>query len=114
MKLYFRNNYGSTVWVAIMFYSPDTCREHGNWGTRGWWGINSGNEAFVLNTNNRYAAFYAEAEDGTIWNGTYGPVYVKNQRFESCINIGDTSSKIVGMHRIDMGNSDNHYVNLNR
>ena len=113
MELHFRNQYPSRLYVAIMFYDPDGCGEYGSWGTRGWWPIEPGGEAFVLNTNNEYAAFYAEADDGAVWGGPYGPVYVHQAAFDSCVGIGDNSpeTRIVGMRLVDMQDS-NHWVNL--
>jgi uncharacterized membrane protein len=113
VELHFRNRYSSHLYVAIMFFDPDGCAEAGSWGTRGWWAIDPGGEAYVLNTNNQYAAYYAEADDGATWSGTYGPVYVHQQAFDSCVGIGDTSpeTRIVGMRLVDLGGSD-HYVNL--
>jgi uncharacterized membrane protein len=114
VELHFRNQYSAHVYVAIMFYSPDTCADAGLWGTRGWWGINPGGEAYVLTTNNRYAAFYAEAADGAVWAGDRGPVYVHQQAFDSCVNIGDNNpqTRVVGMRLVDMDSSSVHYVNL--
>src|SRR5450759_3982872 len=63
MQLHFRNQTGSTIWVCIMFYSPDGCADDGSWGTRGWWALGpNGGEAYVLNTDNDYAAFYVESD----------------------------------------------------
>lgn len=112
MQLHFRNRYTSKVWVAIMFYSPDGCRDYGQWGTRGWWPIDPGGEAFVLNTNNRYAAYYAEAANGAVWTGAYGPMYVYQNAFDSCINIGSTAARLVGTRLIDMNGYSTYYVNL--
>jgi hypothetical protein len=114
MELHFRNHTSSELWVAIMFYSPDSCGNLGNWGTRGWWPINPGGEAYVLNTNNRYAAFYGESASNLVWNGPYGPVYVHQQAFDSCVGIGDNNpnTRIVGMQLVDMQDTDSHYVNL--
>ncbi len=97
-----------------MFYSPGPCGEYGLWGTRGWWSINPGGEAFPLRTENRYAAYYAEADDGTTWSGTYGRVYVHPNAFDSCLNIGDTNpdTRVVGMRLTDLAGVDRHYVNL--
>jgi hypothetical protein len=108
MRVYFRNSYPAKVWVAIMRYDPDSCRgEYGTWATAGWWGLNPGQQVWPFSTNNRYAAFYADAEDGAFWAGEYGPVYVYYQAFESCINIGSTAAyDVVGMRLIDIGNSD--------
>jgi uncharacterized membrane protein len=114
--LYFRNSYSDRVWVCIMFYSPNTCNEYGNWGTRGWWGIDPGGRAAVFNGNsdyNRYYAFYAEASNGANWSGPYGPVYVYHEPFDSCINIGSTAAyKTVGTRLIDVGDYDDYTVNL--
>ena len=103
MKVLFKNNYRTTVWVAVMFYDPDGCREYGNWGTRGWWRVEPGAEVWAFSTTNQYACFYAEAADGAHWSGGYGPVYVYYGAFSSCINIGSTAAKdIVGMRLITL------------
>lgn len=114
MELHFRNETSSEVWVAIMFYSPDGCANDGKWGTRGWWAMQPGGESYVVNTNNRYAYFYAEATDGAVWAGAYGDVYVHQQAFDSCLGIGDNNpnTRVVGMREIDMQDTDRHYVNL--
>ena len=104
MKVKFRNNYPSTVWVAIMRYDPGSCGAYGNWATAGWWGISPGGLVYPFDTTNRYAAFYAEANDGAIWTGPYGPMYVYWNAFNSCINIGSTAAyDVVGLRLIDLG-----------
>lgn len=115
MHLHFRNSTAHTVWVCIMFYSPDGCAEYGAWGTRGWWALGpNGGQAYVLDTHNRYAAFYAESEIGEVWTGPYGPVYVHQAAFDSCVDIGDTNPQTwtVGMRLIDLGHHDSYWVNL--
>jgi hypothetical protein len=114
MELHFRNQTSSLVSVAIMLYSPDSCGQDGNWATEGWWNISPGGEAYVADTNDEYAAYYAESDAGLVWSGPYGPVYVQQQAFQSCVDIGDNNpeTRIVGMHLIDMEDSDIHYVNL--
>ena len=44
-EIRFTNETGSTVWVAVMFYSPDGCAAYGKWGTQGWWQIAPGGTA---------------------------------------------------------------------
>jgi len=114
MEIRFRNNYRSTVSVAVMFYSPQACGgEYGNWGTRGWWVIDPGQTKHAINTNNRYVCFYAEATDGTVWTGAYGPIYVYRDAFDSCINIGSTAAiGRVGTRQVDTGGNDTT-INLN-
>jgi uncharacterized membrane protein len=118
MKVHFKNSYPSTVWVAVMYYDPDGCDEYGDWATAGWWKLDPGQKKWPFSTSNRYAAFYAEAADGAVWSGPYGPVYVYQSAFDSCVNIGSTAAiDVVGMRLIDLGSLAwvpwaNHTVNL--
>jgi len=102
MELHFTNGYSRPLSIAIMFYSPDGCGAYGSWGTRGWWSLDPGGSAYVLNTNNRYAAYYAEATDGRIWAGDRGPVYVYPSAFDSCLKIGSTAARQVNMRSVDL------------
>jgi uncharacterized membrane protein len=112
MQLHFRNRSASRLWVSIMFYNPGGCGgEYGNWGTRGWWTIDPGGQAHVLNTDNRYAAYYAESADGPIWAGDIR-MYVYPRAFDSCVSIGSTAARVVGCRRLDLGDSDRTFVNL--
>ncbi len=113
MKINFRNSYGSRVWIAAMRYSPDGCAEDGKWQTLGWWSVDFGQQVWAFSTNNRYSAFYAEADDGAFWAGPYGPVYVYWDAFDSCVNIGSTAAfAVVGMRLIDGDSSGTHTINL--
>jgi hypothetical protein len=115
MELHFQNDTESTIWVCIMFYSPDGCADYGSWGTRGWWAMGpNGGQAYVLNTDNSYAAYYAESDSGGVWSGSYGPVYVHQTGFDSCVDIGDNSpeTRIVGMRLVDMTGYDSYYLHL--
>lgn len=109
MELRIRNRYHLTVSTAILFFSPDTCAEYGRWGTRGWWNIPPGGEAYVLDTDNTWSYIYGEAADGTLWTDANGPqIYVRQQAFRSCLLIGDTQSRLVGTVKVRSG-----VVNLN-
>ncbi|MEH1017256.1 DUF1036 domain-containing protein [Micromonospora sp. CPCC 206060] len=111
MQLHFRNSYGPRIWVAIMYYDTG-CNAYGSpWATRGWWAIDHGGQAYVLDTNNRYAYYYAEAADGAVWTGQYGPIYVPQAAFNLCENIGQTGARIVGLREVYIP-SDSHTVNL--
>jgi uncharacterized membrane protein len=114
MQLHFRNNSPARLWVAIMFYNPQGCADAGLWGTKGWWGIDPGGDAYVLNTNNTYAYFYAETATGVVWRGNFGPVYVHQTAFESCLKIGDNNpqTRIVGMREVYMNGYSTYTVNL--
>ena len=112
MLVRFRNSYGPKVWVAIMRYDPG-CRDHGHWGTLGWWGVDQGETVAAFHTDNRYSAFYAEAEDGAVWGGPYGPMYVYWDAFDSCVNIGSTAAyDVVGLRLIDGNGYGTYTVNL--
>jgi hypothetical protein len=112
VQVHFRNSHGSRIWIAIMRHDPDGCAEYGNWATAGWWSITLGESVHAFNTNNRYFAYYAEAEDGTTWTGEYGPAYVYLDAFESCVGIGSTAARPVGMKLKDGGSAGTFTVNL--
>ncbi|MFI0485464.1 DUF1036 domain-containing protein [Actinomadura sp. 9N215] len=106
MQLHFRNDHGSRLWVAIMFWSPDDCADYGRWGTRGWWQLDPGQQKYVLNTSATFAFFYAEADDGATWSG--GPsatifMYVTQEPFDSCHLIGSTAARLVSVRRLELG-----------
>lgn len=102
----FQNSYPSKVWVAIMYYSPASCRELGDWRTEGWWGLDPGTGAWVVDTSNRYLAFYAEADDGVVWNGPYGPVRLYWNAFSACwLTLQSPVYETVGMRGVDLGPS---------
>jgi uncharacterized membrane protein len=114
MQVHFRNSYTSRIWIAIMRYDPAGCGgQYGNWATKGWWSIQPGESVYAFNTNNRYFCYYAEAQDGGVWNGPYGPIYVYRDAFDSCVNIGSTAAYgTVGTRLKDGGNVDKFTVNL--
>ncbi|MGW0805641.1 DUF1036 domain-containing protein [Nonomuraea sp. NPDC002799] len=104
-RLYFRNNYRHRLWVAIMFPASYTCSQFGRWRTEGWWSIDPRGQAYVLKTLSRTAYFYAEADDGAIWDG--GPnapiMYVTQDSFVSCNLINTTGSRPVRVDRLNLG-----------
>jgi len=107
MEIRFRNSTGSTASVALLFYSPDSCSHDGQWGVRGWWVVGPGGTVHVLNTTNRYFCYYAEAADGTVWAGDFGPVPVYRDNFDSCLLRGAPEAiGKVGMRRIDTRGND--------
>jgi hypothetical protein len=107
----FRNNHGTTIYVAFMRYDPDGCGGDGNWQTKGWLKLNPGETKQGFRTSNRYAYYYAKATDGTKYTGTNqpdrsGPVYVYSSAFDSCVNIGSTgASDVVRMRRVAVRSS---------
>lgn len=106
MQLCFQNNYSSPLSVAVMWYSPSDCGvDGGNWATEGWWNLNPGDGVHTdVWTDNRYFCFYAEAEDGAVWGGDYGPVYATYQAFQGCVDIANTQDNLIlGMALIDAG-----------
>jgi hypothetical protein len=106
MQLCFQNNYSSPLWVAVMWWNPDSCGgDGGNWSTEGWWNLNPGDNVNTgVGTNNRYFYFYAEAEDGAVWGGDYGPVDATYQAFQGCVGIGSSRDNLsIGMRQEDAG-----------
>jgi hypothetical protein len=104
MQLCFQNNYSSPLSVAVMWYNPGECGDYGNWSTEGWWNLNPGENVHTdVWTDNRYFCYYAEAENGAVWGGNYGPVYANWNGFYSCQEIGNTQDFTIGMREIDAG-----------
>lgn len=105
MQVCFQNNYSSPLSVAVMWWDPDGCGNDGNWGTRGWWNLGPGGNVHTnVWTDNRYFCFYAEAWDGAVWSGPYGPVYASSDGFDSCVDIGSTADdQFLGMAEVDAG-----------
>lgn len=111
MQLHFHNQHRTLLWVCIGFYSPGTCGAQGDWRTRGWWTIAPGGEVYVLDTNNRFAYCYAEAADGKVWAGHYGPVLAPRRAFDSCWNILNNVDPRVHMREIYIP-TDHHIIDL--
>lgn len=106
MQLCFANSCPSTLWVAVMWWDPDSCQaDGGDWATRGWWGVSPGGLVSTnVFTNNRYFYFFAEADDGLIWAGPYGPVECTDAAFDSCQVIGSTADYLsLSMRQVDTG-----------
>ena len=110
MRLYFGSRYPARLWVCLDFYDPENCAQYGGWKNRGWWAIDPGNVAYVLNTSYRNVYFYAEAADGAVWSGPYGPVPVYQRAFDDC-NTGTGNERIVYTRHIEI-RSDSYTVNL--
>jgi uncharacterized membrane protein len=115
--LYFGNQTQQRVYVAIMFHAPDSCGgEGGDWATRGWWPIDPGGTVGVFedsSVHRRYYAYYAQGDSGARWTGPYGPIYIYNEAFDSCIGIGSTAAiGTVGTRLVDVGDNDDFTVNL--
>ena len=104
MQVHFKNNGSKRVWVAIMRLDTNACGgEGGGWATAGWWVLDPGQKKHAFSTTNEFAAFYAESEDGAIWGGPVGPVYVYRDAFNSCLKIGSSAAiKRVGMQQIQL------------
>ena len=106
MQLCFKNNFSSPLSVAVMWYNTQLCGgEGGNWATEGWWNINPGQETHTnVWTANRYFYFFAEAENGAVWAGNFGPVAATPQEFQGCVAIGNTQDTLsLGMRQVDAG-----------
>jgi uncharacterized membrane protein len=100
--VHFVNGYTQRLQIAIAF-KQDSCSEYGRpWGTRGWWLLNPGQSAYVLDTNNQFFYYYAEAVDGRLWTSDGPFVPVTQRAFDSCIDIGSTDARYVGMRQRDL------------
>jgi uncharacterized membrane protein len=118
--LTFNNHYPSTVWVAILFYSPG-CSDGGDWEKKGWWKMEPGEGKVVyggdLDDLNRYYCFYAQAANGAYWAGPYRR-FVPYSRFDWCEwtacshSDGSPCGFDAGFRLLDIGGNDDYTVNL--
>lgn len=122
MGLTLCNSYPSTVWTAIMFYSPETCGgDGGDFEMMGWWRIEPGSCASVyandLEDLNRYWYYFAHAADGTVWAGPFG-ASVPRTAFgggQACWGSqmgGSTEFEEIGFRQLDIGDNDNYTLTL--
>ena len=111
--LRFCNSYPVTIWTAISFYSPDHCGgEGGDWQNIGWYRVDPGQCVVVYSNDladlNRFWYFYAEADDGAVWEGEF-PTFIKDpEAFNLCDGIGTTQLRRVGFRELDVGDSDDY------
>lgn len=107
MKVYFRNDTPVRLWIAVAHYSPEQCGgEGGNWATVGWFHFSPGQQSWVVETNNLNVYYFAEAENQATWSGRFGPMYVYQDAFNSCIGIGSTAAEPVGLAHLRMLDGD--------
>ena len=69
IRVVLKNNSYEHITVAVNYRTSS-----GRWITRGWWRIAPGKTAEPdVNTDNTYFYFYAEGDDGGVWNGDDDP-----------------------------------------
>jgi uncharacterized membrane protein len=117
------NSYPSTVWTAIMFYSPETCGGDGrDFEMMGWWPIEPGACALVyandLEDLNRFWYYFAHARDGAVWAGPFG-ASVPRTAFgggQACWGAQKTTPgsefESIGFRELDIGDSDDFTLTL--
>jgi hypothetical protein len=104
----FTNSYGQKLYVAYMrrdFSCQSDCGEP--WDVLGWINLDPGETETRANpTNNQWFYYYAEADDGAYWAGSY-VAEVSQARFEKCTCLGVWVSEgpppyhDVGMRELD-------------
>ncbi len=108
------NHYPATVWVTIMWYTPN-CPDGGNWTKAGWWMIEPGQCKTVfggsLRKVNRYFYYHAHTASGVNWSGPYVHP-VPRRAFNWCERTSSTDSRNVGYRLLDIGRNDNYKLNL--
>lgn len=117
MSWRFRNSYGTTVWVVIMWYTPG-CSDGGDWSKKGWWSLEPGETKTVLGGDlediNRYFYYYGETGDRTTqWAGSFFTC-IPQTAFDWCLNTCDTNpeTRNLGLREVDIGDYDTYTVNL--
>ncbi|WP_094555462.1 DUF1036 domain-containing protein [Synechococcus sp. 1G10] len=98
MYVKFNNQSSSALWLVVGYYKPG-CPDGGDWAKRGWYRLSPGQSALVLETNNIYHTYYAEADDGRHWRGEYY-TNLPLQAFDWCWGTASTSGFTVGMRLV--------------
>lgn len=119
MGLTLCNGYSTRIWTAIMFYSPETCPAAGDppggdFEMMGWWGIQPGSCALVyandLEDLNEFWYFFAQADDGAIWDGPFrhGVPLTAFGGSTACWGLETNSPDLitVGFRELDIGDND--------
>jgi uncharacterized membrane protein len=120
----FCNKYPRTVWVAFSWWSPG-CAGRGPsdpWNVAGWWRLAPGECAVVygedLQDVNQFYYFYAEAEDGSVWDGSIKR-WVYSKAFEYCSGAPvpyvldpNDRGREVGFREVYVGFVDDYTIDL--
>ena len=116
------NSYPSTVWTAIMFYSPETCGgEGGDFELMGWWRIEPGACALVyandLGDVNRYWYYFAHAADRAVWAGPFGAnvprtAFGGDQWCWAHQKVSGSDIERIGFRELDIGDNDDYTLTL--
>jgi uncharacterized membrane protein len=116
------NSYSSTVWTAIMFYSPETCGgEGGDFEMMGWWRIEPGACALVyandLEDVNRYWYYFAQAADQAVWAGPFGAnvprtAFGGDQWCWGLQKVSGSDIERIGFRELDIGGNDDCTLTL--
>lgn len=113
--LTFCNSYPQLVSVCIMWYSPGTCADAGDWERAGWWNLSPGECQNVFDADldeiNRYYLFYAESGDGAVWAGQYIR-NVTDDVFDACDWVTISPGRDVGFRLFDIGDNDDYTITL--
>lgn len=73
-KIYFKNKTSEKVEVAVRYKNMD-----GEWETGGWYHIDPGDDAYLVETKNSIIYYYAEAiYEDWVWSGDDNYYYVRN------------------------------------
>jgi hypothetical protein len=103
----FRNSYSSRIFVAYQRKNPACTALCGEpWDVLGWINLAPGQTQTRANpTGSRWYYYYAEAEDGAIWDGAWGGD-VLDVAFQKCDCLsGPTGWYRVKMDQIDLATS---------
>ena len=112
MSLRFCNNYPSTIWTTIAFFSADCGGDGQPYEKVGWWPISPGAclEVFSgdLQDVGQFWYYHAEADDGASWDGEFG-TDATNAAFDRCWDIGTTNDdRELGYRELDIGGSNDY------
>ncbi len=112
--LKFSNHYRVRLSVAIMWYTPN-CPDGGDWTKKGWWTIDPGQSKIASGLDladvNRYWCYFARATDGAFWAGDIARM-APSRAFDWCEWTSSSDASQIGFRLLDVGDDDDHTLNL--
>jgi uncharacterized membrane protein len=110
MSLQFGNARPARCWVAISFIHETCAGEGGDWMSVGWYPIDPFTTVTVYGHDladvNRYWYYYAECDDGAVFQGPYFSQVSDPGPFRHCDGLGVSTARWVGFREIDVGEED--------
>lgn len=94
------NKTTARVWVSYEFRDT-SCSDGSGWSKLGWWGLSRGECKIIYGKppTNAYSYFYAEADNGWVWNGPF-TTCTPYENFDQCDTVCSPGSRRLGYRQV--------------